>query len=120
MYSYNSSKKNYFKISESLEIYKIKTTIALEYNNGSIESDSEKDFDHLRQLINIYDRILFFSSPMPIDGKYEFKFGVEQIDLFKLKNDDTGVLRNRLNNLVMFNDIMFTQGVNTNTWIYKL
>ena len=120
MYSYNSSKKNYFEISRSLEIYKVQTTIVLEYNHGNIDSDAEKDFDHLRQLINIYDRILFFTGPVLINGKYEFKFGVEQIDLFKLKNDDTGVLRNRLNNLVMFNDIMFTQGVNTNTWIYKL
>jgi len=119
MYSYNSVKHNYLQVGESLEVYGISTKLPLSYTGPDVQTDSEKDFDHLKQLIGIYGKILFFTAPVLKNDSYEFKFGVEQPNLFALKSDDVGVLKKRLNNLVMFADTICTEGVNSNTWISK-
>ncbi len=119
MYSYNSAKHNYLQVGDSLEVYSVSTRLPLDYKGPNVQSDSEKDFDHLKQLIGIYGKILFFTAPTKDNDKYEFKFGVEQRDLFMQNGDNVGVLKKRLDNLVMFADTICTQGVNTNTWITK-
>jgi|MDTC01.2.fsa_nt_gb predicted double-glycine peptidase len=121
MYSYNSAKNSYVKIANTLELYKFETKIKLTHNPPDLLTDSEKDFDHLTQLIGVYGKILFFTTPS-FDGKstWQFKFGVEQSDLFKFKDDNVGVLTKRFNNLILFGDVLITEGVNTNTWISKI
>jgi len=119
MYSYNSAKHNYLQVGDSLEVYSVSTRLPLDYKGPDVQSDSEKDFDHLKQLIGIYGKILFFTAPTRAKDKFEFKFGVEQPDLFAQNGDSVGVLKKRLDNLVMFADTICTQGVNTNTWITK-
>jgi hypothetical protein len=121
MYSYNSAKNSYVKIANTLELYKFETKIKLTHNPPNLLTDSEKDFDHLTQLIGVYGKILFFTTPL-LDSKstWQFKFGVEQSDLFKFKDDNVGVLTKRFNNLILFGDVLITEGVNTNTWISKI
>jgi len=121
MYSYNSLKNTYIQLSESLEIYKLCTTIPLSYNEVT-ETDSEKDFDHVKQLILMYDKILFFTQPtqsLKHKNCYEFIFGVSHVNLFAYKKNEVGILQNRLDDLILFGGILNTKGVNTNTWIYK-
>lgn len=121
MYSFNSAKNSYVKIANTVELYKFETKIKLEHNPPNLETDSEKDFDHLTQLIGVYGKILFFTIPVCNNKHvYQFKFGVEQPDLFKFKDDNVGVLTKRFDNLVLFGDVLHTEGVNTNTWISKI
>ena len=63
MYSLNASKNQYMQMSEDLEVYKIITTLPIDYQNNDLNFDKEKDFDHLHQLITMYGKILFFSKP---------------------------------------------------------
>ncbi len=119
MYTLNTTKNSYVKIADTIEIYCITTDIGLAYNNEETESDQEKDFDHLRQLISIYEKILFFTKPEKTSNGYTFKFGVEQKDLFSLNNDPVGVLKERLNGVVLFDNTIITKGLNTNTKITK-
>jgi len=121
MYSYNSLKNTYIQLSESLEIYKLCTKIPLSYNEVT-EKDSEKDFDHIKQLILMYDKILFFTQPtssLKHKNCYEFTFGVSHANLFAFKDNEVGILQNRLDEMVLFGGTLATKGVNTNTWIYK-
>jgi len=123
MYSLNTSKNQYMQVSEDLEVYKIVTTLPIDYQNDNLDQDKQKDFDHLHQLITMYGKILFFSKPRKsmYKGKqvYEVRFGVEQKNLFELGANPVGVLENRLNKIVLFSDTIYTQGVNTNIWITK-
>lgn len=123
MYSLNTSKNQYMQVSEDLEVYKIVTTLPIDYQNDILDQDKQKDFDHLHQMITMYGKILFFSKPRKsiYKGKqvYEVRFGVEQKNLFELGSNPVGVLENRLNNIVLFSDTIHTQGVNTNIWITK-
>jgi hypothetical protein len=111
------------QVSEDLEVYKIVTTLPIDYQNDTLDQDKQKDFDHLHQMITMYGKILFFSKPRKsiYKGKqvYEVRFGVEQKNLFELGSNPVGVLENRLNNIVLFSDTIHTQGVNTNIWITK-
>ena len=123
MYSLNTNKNQYMQVSEDLEVYKIITTLPIDYKDNDLDLDKQKDFDHLHQLITMYGKILFFSKPRrsTYKGKqvYEVTFGVEQKNLFELGSNPVGVLENRLNNIVLFSDTICTQGVNTNVWITK-
>ena len=123
MYSLNASKNQYMQMSEDLEVYKIITTLPIDYQNNDLNFDKEKDFDHLHQLITMYGKILFFSKPRrsTYKGKqvYEVTFGVEQKNLFELGANPVGVLENRLDNVILFSDTINTKGLNTNIWITK-
>jgi len=123
MYSLNANKNQYMQVSKDLEVYKLITTLPIDYQNDDLDLDKEKDFDHLHQMITMYGKVLFFSKPRKsvYKGKqvYEVTFGVEQKNLFELGPNPVGVLENRLNNIVLFSDTIHTQGVNTNIWITK-
>ena len=123
MYSLNSNKNSYMQVSENLEVYKLITTLPIDYQNNDLDLDKQKDFDHLHQLITMYGKILFFSKPRKAIHKgkqvYEVTFGVDQPNLFELGSNPVGVLENRLNNVVLFSDTICTEGVNTNIWITK-
>jgi hypothetical protein len=119
MYTYNQNKQTYIKIAETLEIYKLSTKIPLSYNNDKTDQLSEKDFDHIKQLISIYGKILFFTKPAFKDSLYSFKFGVEQENLFKQGDNPVGVLQQRLDKIILFNDTINTLGNNINTYITK-
>jgi len=119
MYTYNQNKETYIKIADSLEIYKLSTKIPLAYNNDKTDQLAEKDFDHIKQLISIYGKILFFTKPTLDKNLYCFKFGVEQPDLFKQGNNPVGVLQQRLDKIILFNDTINTLGNNINTYITK-
>jgi len=123
MYSLNTSKNQYMQMSKDLEVYRLTTTLPIDYENEDLDLDKQKDFDHLHQMITMYGKVLFFSKPRKsvYKGKqvYEVTFGVEQRNLFELGSNPVGVLENRLNNIVLFSDTISTQGVNTNVWITK-
>lgn len=123
MYSLNTNKNQYMQVSEDLEVYRLTTTLPIDYQNEDLDLDKQKDFDHLHQMITMYGKVLFFSKPRKsvYKGKqvYEVTFGVEQKNLFELGSNPVGVLENRLNNIVLFSDTISTQGVNTNVWITK-
>ena len=123
MYSLNSNKNQYMQVSKDLEVYKLITTLPINFDDNNLELDNQKDFDHLHQLISMYGKILFFSRPRKSIHKgknvYEVRFGVEQKDLFELGSNPVGVLEDRLNNIILFSDTICTQGVNTNVWITK-
>ncbi|MBR19972.1 MAG: hypothetical protein CMA64_07495 [Euryarchaeota archaeon] len=123
MYSLNTNKNQYMQVSEDLEVYRLTTTLPIDYENEDLDLDKQKDFDHLHQMITMYGKVLFFSKPRKsvYKGKqvYEVTFGVEQKNLFELGSNPVGVLENRLNNIVLFSDTISTQGVNTNVWITK-
>ena len=89
MYSYNSTKHNYLQVGDSLEVYSVSTKLPLDYKGPDVQSDSEKDFDHLKQLIGIYGKILFFTAPTRAKDKYEFSLTLPTSDksyLSSLKN----------------------------------
>jgi len=119
MYTYNQNKNSYIKIADTLEIYKISTTIDLSYNDGKTENSAEKDFDHIKQMILMYGKILFFTKPKLKDNMYTFTFGVEQENLFLKGQDPVGVLKERLNTIILFNDTIFTSGNDINMYITK-
>ena len=119
MYTYNQNKISYIKIADSLEIYKISTSIDLQYNDGKTETSAEKDFDHIKQLISVYGKILFFTKPKKEDIMHTFTFGVEQENLFLKGQDSVGVLKDRLNSIILFNDTICTSGTGINMYITK-
>jgi len=119
MYTYNQNKNSYIKIAETLEIYKISTSIILHYNDGITETTSEKDFDHIKQLISVYGKILFFTKPKQNNNMFTFTFGVEQENLFLKGQDPVGVLKDRLNNIILFNNSICTIGTGINMYITK-
>jgi hypothetical protein len=118
MYSLNTVKNTYLEVSKTTEIYRLETNIPLTHSD-LVDQDSDKDFDHVKQLITIYGKILFFTKPNFKLNRYEFVFGVEQPDLFQLHNDPVGVLKARLQGIVLFGGKIVCNGVNTNTWIKK-
>lgn len=118
MYSLNTVKNTYLQVGKSAEIYKLITEIPLIYKE-IVDKDSEKDFDHIKQMISIYGKILFFTQPNFKLNSYEFVFGVEQPNLFQLHDDPVGVLTARLQDIVLFGGKINCSGVNTNTWIKK-
>ena len=119
MYSLNTVKNTYLQLAKTTEIYRVVTTIPLTYSDY-IESDSDKDFDHMKQMISIYGKLLFFTAPTIKLNRYEFVFGVEQPDLFQLHDDPVGVLKARLQGILLFGGDIVCNGVNTNTWIKKV
>ena len=48
MYSLNTSKNQYMQVSEDLEVYKIVTTLPIDYQNDILDQDKQKDFDYLK------------------------------------------------------------------------
>jgi hypothetical protein len=119
MYTYNQNKNSYIKIADTLEIYKISTKIKLSYNDGKTDSACEKDFDHIKQLISVYSKILFFTKPELCNGMYSFKFGVEQQNLFLKGKDPVGVLKDRLHGIILFNDTISINDKSINMYITK-
>ena len=51
------------QVSENLEVYRLITTLPIDYQNEDLDLDKQKDFDHLHQLITMYGKVLFFSKP---------------------------------------------------------
>ena len=93
MYSYNSTKHNYLQVGDSLEVYKVSTKLPIEYKGPDVQSDSEKEFVHMKQLFGIYGKILFFTAPK----KRHIRCNLWN-RLFAQNGDAVGVLKKRLDN----------------------
>ena len=50
---------------------------------------------------------------------HTFTFGVEQENLFLKGQDSVGVLKDRLNSIILFNDTICTSGTGINMYITK-